>query len=157
MFILLRHITARSKVQSYQNEQTNYAFSPRPNKSRGASARVVEDEEKVEFDSKYLASAWNDRHASPTRNIKRMGSYQESKMGTFNAAESSKLWVYTRVELLCVNIMHLNECLVDNRDILAPIKGKGRSQLPSESADFDPAPYRVLRRILLDYLEVDPG
>jgi hypothetical protein len=91
MFILLRHITARSKVQSYQNEQTNYAFSPRPNKSRGASATVVEDEEKVEFDSKYLASAWNDRHASPTRNIKRMGSYQESKMGTFNAAESSKL------------------------------------------------------------------
>ena len=51
----------------------------------------------------------------------------------------------------------MNECLVDNRDILAPITGKGRSQLPSERADFDPAPYRVLRRILLDYLEVDPG
>lgn len=52
-------------------------------------------------------------------------------------------------------------CAVDNRDLLTPAPldkdGKRTAAHPVKGVDFDPSPYRVLRRILLDYLEVDPG
>lgn len=49
---------------------------------------------------------------------------------------------------------------VDNRDLLAPLPlkdGRRGGSVLVKGVDFDPSPYRVLRRILLDYLEVDPG
>jgi hypothetical protein len=88
--VLFRHITARSSsVRTYQEEENNYAFSPRPTKKRGSStggaARVIgqvhDDNDEFEdrtlkptasFDTRYLASAWNDRHASPTDKHKQL-------------------------------------------------------------------------------------
>lgn len=104
MLLHYRHITARSEVHSYQSEQTNYAFSPRPSKKRdlsrtskitsagaaAGSSKVapiskkkntvvskdmdMDKDEEFEplkptksFDARYLASAWNERHASPSR------------------------------------------------------------------------------------------
>lgn len=72
-------------MKSYQSEETNYAFSPRPSKKKRelgradsvkvASSMTVDEEfesRKLKepthsFDARYLASAWNDRHASPSR------------------------------------------------------------------------------------------
>ena len=49
-------------------------------------------------------------------------------------------------------------CAVDNRELLAPPSEENALDAqPVKGVDFDPSPYRVLRRILLDYLEVDPG
>lgn len=88
-YVKFRHITARSKVQPYQSEHTNFAFSPRArphpkNKSKqkrelARAESSVEGEDDFEsrrlkeptksFDARYLATAWNDRHAPPSRGI----------------------------------------------------------------------------------------
>ena len=92
---MYRQIAARSEVNKYQSEKTNFAFSPRPMKKRhlgrtkssSTSMSNDSDDDKIEFqrlkesrnsfDTRYLASAWNDRQISPSHKIAGHGIYKD--------------------------------------------------------------------------------